>query len=224
MPEDNESEADGALMGADELSVLKARAKMMGITHSNNISIETLRAKINAKMDGEPDPAPENQGNSGNQEDPGEPQAQPNPLGSSESDADASTKVTRPISAKAARRKDMLSKQMRLVRIRVQNLDPKKKELPGEIFTIANETLGVVKKFVPYGEVTDEGYHVPFCIYNMLTKRRFVNITITKDRKTGREQVKTAMAKEFAIEVLPPLTPKELQELATAQRAAGGVD
>ena len=35
-----------------ELDLLKARAKMIGLTFSNNISVETLREKIRAKVDG----------------------------------------------------------------------------------------------------------------------------------------------------------------------------
>jgi len=110
---------------------------------------------------------------------------------------------------------------MKLVRLRIQNLDPKKKDLPGEIFTVANEYLGTVKKFVPYGEVTEEGYHVPYCIYRMMDARKFLNIRTVKDRRTGIERVESTWAKEFALEVLPQLTAKELAELANAQKAAG---
>jgi hypothetical protein len=113
---------------------------------------------------------------------------------------------------------------MALVRCRIQCLDPKKKDLRGEIFTIGNEVLGTVRKFVPFGEVSDGGWHIPYCIYKMMLNRRFVNITMVKERGTGRETVRTAMAKEFAIEVLPPLTPREIARLATAQAAAGSVD
>lgn len=37
----------------DELSMLKSRARMMGITFSNNISVETLKQKIQEKIDGD---------------------------------------------------------------------------------------------------------------------------------------------------------------------------
>ena len=45
----------------DELSVLKQRATMMGIQFSNNIGLETLRKKIEDKMEGraEADAAPQ---------------------------------------------------------------------------------------------------------------------------------------------------------------------
>ena len=110
---------------------------------------------------------------------------------------------------------------MRLVRLRITNMDPKKKDLPGEILTVANDYLGTVRKFIPFGEVTDNGYHVPYCLYMMMKERRFLNIRTTK--KNGQIQVSSGWATEFAFEELPPLTQHELDRLAAAQAAAGGI-
>ena len=184
----------------DELSVLKQRATMMGIQFSNNIGLETLRKKIEDKMEGraEADAAP-----------------QINPL--------AGETTAQPVKRKTLRQK-LYDEQMKLVRIRVTNLDPKKKDLPGEVITVANEHLGTVRKFVPFGEVTDDGYHVPYCIYRFMEKRKFLNIRIVKDRRTGQERVESNWVKEFALEVLPQLTPQQIANLKTAQIAAGSVD
>lgn len=180
----------------DERQALMARARIMGIEFSNNIGTDTLRERINAKMEGTTAPSEE---------------VQPNPL-----DAGSAAPVK-----KRTLRQVQHDEQMKLVRLRIQNLDPKKKDLPGEIFTVANEYLGTVKKFVPYGEVTEEGYHVPYCIYRMMDARKFLNIRTVKDRRTGIERVESTWAKEFALEVLPQLSAKELAELANAQKAAG---
>ena len=184
----------------DELTMLKQRASMMGIQFSNNIGLETLRKKIEDKMEGraDSDAAP-----------------QINPL------ADETT--AQPVKCKTLRQK-LYDEQMKLVRIRVTNLDPKKKDLPGEVITVANEHLGTVRKFVPFGEVTDDGYHVPYCIYRFMEKRKFLNIRIVKDRRTGVERVESNWVKEFALEVLPQLTPQQIANLKTAQIAAGSVD
>lgn len=184
----------------DELSVLKQRATMMGIQFSNNIGLETLRKKIEDKMEGraDSDAAP-----------------QINPL--------AGETTAQPVKRKTLRQK-LYDEQMKLVRIRVTNLDPKKKDLPGEVITVANEHLGTVRKFVPFGEVTDDGYHVPYCIYRFMENRKFLNIRIVKDRRTGQERVESNWVKEFALEVLPQLTPQQIANLKTAQIAAGSVD
>lgn len=176
--------------GPSELEVLKERAKLMGMTFSNNIRLETLKERINEKLHAEE-----------------EVEEQP---------------VAR--SAKQTLREEQLESQLKLVRCRIANLDPKKKDLPGEIFTIANEYIGTVRKYVPYGEATDEGYHIPFCIYTDLESRRFQNIRVIRDRRTGSTRTDTSWQKEFAIEILPQLTPDELAALAQAQQAAGSIE
>lgn len=121
-------------------------------------------------------------------------------------------------------RQQIYAKQMRLVRLRITNMDPKKSNLPGEILTVANEYLGTVRKFIPYGEQTDDGFHVPFCLYNLMRKRKFLHITTKKDKRTGTDNADARYVNEFALEVLPPLTADELAKLANAQAAAGSID
>ena len=185
----------------DELSLLKDRAKLMGIKFSNNIGIESLREKIATKQAGE--------------EMPDETATKVNPL------AVVGAPEEMPEVKKMTLREHMVKEQMRLVRLRIQNLDPKKKDLHGEVLCIANEYLGTVKKFVPFGEVTDEGYHVPFCIFTEMEARRFQNIRTFTDKATGQIRIESSWVREFSLEVLPPLTKTELIQLASAQAAAG---
>lgn len=119
-------------------------------------------------------------------------------------------------------RQKLIADATKLVRIRVQNLDPKKATLPGEILTVANEYIGTIKKFVPFGEATDDGYHVPNCIYEMMRDRKFTMIRMRKG-KNNREYPEAIDMREFAIEVLPQLTEEELKDLSIAQQAAGSV-
>lgn len=182
-----------------ELDVLKARAKIIGVTFSNNISVDTLREKIRAKLAGEAT------------DEVVQPTVEVNAL-SPENTPKAKTPTLREY---------MASEQLKLVRLRITNLDPKKKDIPGEIITVANEYLGTVRKYVPFGEVTDSGYHVPHCIYTELESRRFLNIRTVKDPRTGTNSVQSTMAREFALEILPQLTKVELERLAATQAAAG---
>jgi len=194
LEEDNDLAND--LPEVDELAVLKGRARMMGIVFSNNIGLQALRLKVAAKQ-AEAEEVPEEEPvvvNALTGEDPSKP--------------------------KQTLREKLISEQMKLVRLRITCMDSKKKDLPGEIFTVANEYLGTVRKFVPFGEVTDNGYHVPFCIYTMLKDRKFLNIRTVKSAN-GKVRVEHNMAKEFALEILEPLTPIEMAALANAQAAAG---
>lgn len=188
----------------DQLTMLKQRARMMGIEFSNNIGIDALRQKIEAKREGTSEPRDEPEVVVPELVDPSLP---PVPEGKVQT-----------------LRQKIQSENMRLIRVRVTNLDPKKKDLPGEIMTVANEYLGTVRKFVPFGEHTDEGYHIPYCIYKYMKSRKFLNIRTYKDRKNNNQiKIEQTWAQEFALEVLPQLTQHELNQLATTQAAAGGL-
>lgn len=196
---------DGQMQKPDELTMLKQRARMMGIPFSNNISVETLKQKIEEHMKG------------GSNDDLQKvDELPPAPPALVDPQAPKQTGKVQTL------RQKLVAENMRLIRLRITNLDPKKKDLPGEIFTVANEYLGTVRKFVPFGEVTDDGYHVPYCIYKMMKARKFLNIRTFKDRKNQNQiKVEQNWAQEFALEVLPPLTKEEIGRLATAQAAAG---
>lgn len=181
-----------------ELEVLKQRATLMNIKFSNNISVEKLREKIEAAQV---------------KDEPVVEESAVNPLGEKQ---EAGVK-------KMTLGQKIRAEQTRLIRVRIQNLDPKKKDLPGEIITVANEYMGTVRKFVPFGEVTDNGYHIPYCIYEFLKERKFINIT-TRKGKNGLPDIRATEAREFSIEVLPPLTEAELAQLAQAQIAAGSLN
>lgn len=122
-------------------------------------------------------------------------------------------------------RQTIMEENMRMIRLRITNLDPKKKDLPGEIITVANEYLGTVRKFVPFGEVTEQGYHVPYCIYKLLKSRKFLNIrTVKNPQDPLKPIIQQSWVNEFALEELPQLTAEELAKLATIQSASGGID
>ena len=144
----------------------------------------------------------------------------PDPTKSSSLGSPVAAAADKPLSF----RQQLFNENMKLVRVRIQNLDPKKKDLAGEIISVSNKVLGTVKRFVPYGEVTDEGWHIPYIIYKELSTRKFLQITTSKDRQTKQVKVIKRWAKEFAFEVLPPLTEAELKQLAAAQAAAGSIE
>ena len=106
-----------------------------------------------------------------------------------------------------------------LIRVRVSCMNPNKKEWDGEIITTGNTNTGTIKKFVPFN--SDEGYHVPHMIYEQLLQRQ-CQVFVTVKNNRGDKVRKGKLIKEFAVEVLPPLTEKELKELAQRQAMAAG--
>ena len=176
-----------------ELAALKERAKMMGLKLPPKIGLEKLKAKIEAKL---------------------------NPTVEEYVDPGEETEIQR----KARIRKKQITEQMVLIRCRIANLNPSKRDLRGEIFTVANKYVGTVRKFIPYGEATDNGYHIPNIIYEQLKTRKFLQVNTRNDRSAGNQiVVDQRWVPEFSIEVLPQLTPEELDKLAASQAAAGGV-
>lgn len=183
----------------NELAMLKRQADVLGIPYSNNIGAETLHKKIKDAMTEETKTRSE-QG----EEDEEPPEQAPRP--------------ERPVT-KQEKARQLREEYMKLVRVRITNMDPKKADLKGEVLTVSNNFLGKVSKFVPYGEFCGEdGYHVPYILYLFMKERKFSQVKT--DPKSGVPRALDVA--EFSIEVLPQHTEKSLKKLAMKQAAASG--
>ena len=109
----------------------------------------------------------------------------------------------------------------KLVRIRVTCMNPNKKEWDGEFITAGNAVVGSFTKFIPFN--ADEGWHVPHIIYEQLRDRECQVFVTVRDSK-GNATRKGKLIREFSIEILPPLTPEELKDLAQRQAMAHSID
>jgi hypothetical protein len=118
-------------------------------------------------------------------------------------------------------RANLRQENMKLVRIRIACLNPAKAGLPGEILSVHNDIVGTVKKYIPYNEA-GEAYHVPMILFKMLKRKKFLQIV--QPPKGSHAPPTTKMAPEYGIEVLPQLTPKEIEDLKRAQGAAKSSD
>ncbi len=214
----NDLETNGLPEGMDELTILKQRAKSLGINHSNNIGVDALREKIRQKLEGESVEDDEDEAESVAAEVPSAAAVDPHPSVAAQVIANKVNQT--PMSA----RQQLIKDATRLIRCRIVNLDPKKKEWPGEFFTVANEYIGTHKKYVPYGEA-GQSYHVPKVIFDLLKEKTYLHIRTYKDPANPQKQkVEERYMPEFSIEELPPLTQAELEELRKAQNASGRVD
>ena len=181
----------------DELTTLKARADLMGVTYHPSIGLEKLRAKV----------------------------AEAIATGSKGEEPEA-PKQAAPVAAPAAetenqRNNRLQMEAMELIRIRLSCMNPAKKEWEGEIITVGNSVVGMVKKYIPFN--AEEGWHVPRIMLEAL-KERQCQVFVTLRTKNGVAIRKGKLIKEFAIEVLPPLTQEELHDLAQRQAMAKSVD
>lgn len=128
-----------------------------------------------------------------------------------------------PVAAKKETENELRVRKRReahaLIRIRVACMNPQKKEWEGEIITTGNSATGTIKKYVPFN--AEEGWHVPHMIYEQLLQRQCQVFYTVKDNR-GNKSRKGKLIKEFSVEVLPPLTPQELKDLAQRQAMAAG--
>lgn len=184
---------DNSEVAAAELDALKARADILGIKYHPAIGLDKLSAKVTAALEAK------------------------------ESEVEENTVAAKP---KVVANKDLTESQKRkkireeatkLQRVRIACMNPNKREWQGETFSVGNSLLGQIKKYVPY----DTEWHVPQIILNAIKERTCQVFTTT----TGPRGQKTRTGKlttEFAIEHLPPLTGKELHDLAQRQAMANG--
>lgn len=194
-------------LNIDELTTLKSRADLLGINYSNNIGVDALKQKIKDHLEGTKDKG-----------------AASAPKPDTDVYAPEGNQYSRPLNEVTDPniiRERMYEENMRLIRVRITNLNPAKKDLPGEIVTVSNKYLGTVRKFIPFGEMTDNGYHIPMILLKEIRERRFLSLRVRKG-KNGVGVPDQQWVKEFSIEELPPLTQKELEQLARQQAAERG--
>lgn len=196
-----------------ELESLKNKADLLGVPYSPNIGVETLRQRINAKMEDNEEVLEEAAK--------GESVSITDPEDATNEKPAQSKKLT-----KAQKRLALRKDATKLVRVRITCMNPAKTDITGEIIAVCNSVIGVVKHFVPFGEVTDNGWHIPQIIYQEMLQRK---CTIMRPKRSGGQSGITmtqshepVQIKEFSIELLDPLTEAELKALAQRQAMAAG--
>ena len=118
------------------------------------------------------------------------------------------------------RRKIVRAKAMKLHRVRITNLNPDDAPLSGSIVTVVNKYLGKVSKYIPFGEESENGYHIPEILLNHLKSQKFALRKEVKNSKFGIKKYKTTLVNKYSIETLDPLTPEELAGLKLKQQSS----
>lgn len=132
------------------------------------------------------------------------------------SQAGAEEEPAAPVETEAEKRARLKKEQTKLVRIRLTCMNPYKSNWTGEIFSFGNNVVGTVKRFVPYNEI----WHVEECLLEMIRERQCQ--IFYSEKIKGTTVRKGKLVKEFAIEVLDPLSESELKDLAQRQAMANG--
>jgi hypothetical protein len=226
-------DASEAVRTSDSINDLRKVAKDLEVSHSGNTGLETLREKIMKVVEDRivSDPNSRDEftstgfGDMFNDDGLDEIEvAKPvqKPKGPSVSQMlkmDPSD-----IEDVALRRNVIRAHALRMVRVTIQNVDPADSVLDGGIITILNKYTGKISKYVPYGEESEGGYHLPWMLYEHLRDWKFPLRKEVKGGQFGVKTYKTTMVNKFKIDILPMLTMDELKELANHQRASQSID
>lgn len=111
----------------------------------------------------------------------------------------------------------MREEALKLVRVIVTPMDVLKKDYTGEILSVSNSVLGTVKKLVLF----NEPYHLPQILVDELREKKCQVFTSRKDNNNLIREAKLINA--YGIQVLPPLTEQELEDLRKSQLARSSV-
>lgn len=184
--------------GPDELTLLKERAAIMGITHHPSIGLEKLKEKVAEALSTE--------------------KAAPK-----ETPVKSNKKVREFTAAERAslKKTSLRNEATKLVRIRLTCMNPAKAKWPGEFISVSNRIIGTLTKFIPFN--SEEGYHVPHAIYEQLRDRQ-CQIFVNAPGPKGKSIRKGKLVKEFSIELLDQLDKKALADLAQRQAISQNID
>lgn len=190
-------------MSDTKLETLKLQADSLGVKYHPNIGVDKLLAKIDAVKN-----------NTSSEDD--EPQEETVTSTKVQSIHAYKEKLTPAQVAQKARKEAEV-----LVRVVVTCMNPNKKAMTGDYFSISNRVIGTIKKFVQFDAA--DGWHVPRALVDHIKSRK-CQVFVPAVTTTGKKIMKGKLIPEFNVVELPNLTTAELKELAERQALSGSID
>lgn len=219
-------EAKAAVTAMESKDELRQAATDLGIPFSGNTGEGTLRKKVMDHLEvvTEEDPILAALGGTEEDEIPvQEPVKQPKAKGPptlGELALMDASKEKDPV----VRRKIVRARALRLSRVIVTNLDPSDAQLEGNIYTAMNQYTGKVSKYIPFGDDSGVGYHIPEILLNIIRAQKFALRKEIKGGQFGVKKYKTTMVPKFSIQILDNLKPEELKAMAVRQSANNSIE
>ena len=183
------------------IETLRAELDGLGVSYTNRMKEATLKKLLIEHQGYDPEAEEES------------------PVLAQEEKASTKKQATSPAKTKSIG--EMRKEATKLVRVIVRPNDPNKAEYSGDYFSIGNEVLGFITKFVPYNN--EEGWHVPRILVDQI-KAQQVQLWRTKKLSNGMDSKEGYLTNAYNVTELPPLTKSELEELARRQKEYNSVD
>lgn len=104
-----------------------------------------------------------------------------------------------------------------LVRCRITCLNPTKSAFEGEIFTVGNDFIPPIRRYVPFNKV----WHVEAFLLEVIKGRTFLYMpqkpATSGSQGFGSDFQQRELRPEFSVEILPQLTEEELEQMRIEQ-------
>ena len=102
----------------------------------------------------------------------------------------------------------------RLVRVRVNALDPQKQGVGSEPFGFSNSVIGTIQRVVPID--TDEGFYIPVVLIDIIKEKKY-RITKYRQDDRGNDVPYSVELPAFSVEILDDLTAAEVDVIRQRQ-------
>ena len=115
-------------------------------------------------------------------------------------------------------RQEMISENTKLIRCIIMPVAAHMRDYQGQIFSAGNSALGIISKYVLF----NTEFHVPNILLKQIQAQEFQ--FFVKRNVNGEEFRESKMRKAFNVEILDPLTPEDLKELARNQENRNAIE
>ncbi len=223
-------------MASAELQHLKEIAAKLGLEHSPNIGVETLKGKIRdfcvqtgVALDDESLEGIFSESESytdaeeiSNTSETMDESSQPKLMQNAQKNSNEIERLANLTFASADKKQaekeehNVQKRAMKLVRCIITCNNPNKRSYQGEIFCVRNKSIDMVKEMVPFNVPT----HVPLILLNMIKEKQLQHFP-AKRLPNGIESKSVKLVPEYNIEILPPLTSEEFNAIKQKQLAEG---
>lgn len=115
---------------------------------------------------------------------------------------------------------NLYQENMKLVKVIITPVDSAKRDYQGEYFSVGNDVLGTVTRFVPF----NEEWMIEEILAKHIEAKQYQHITTKRSRDNRNETLDSRLVPAYNVQRLPLPTKEELAELKRIQEARQGVE
>lgn len=115
---------------------------------------------------------------------------------------------------------NLYQENMKLVKVIITPVDSAKRDYQGEYFSVGNDVLGTVTRFVPF----NEEWMIEEILAKHIESKQYQHIITKRSKDNRNETLDSRLVPAYNVQRLPLPTKEELAELKRIQEARQGVE